>query len=58
MDLHYCHITLDFCEMNSVFQGIFRVLLYGKYFFGGFSVGGKVLGLGRSEIPNSGDPCL
>ena len=61
MGLHYCHIMLDFCQMNSVFQGIFRVLLYGKYFFlggGGISVGGKVLGLGRSEIPSSADPCL
>ena len=57
MGLHYCHIMLDFCEMNSVFEGIFRVLLFGKYFWG-FSVGGKVLVLGRSEIPNSADPCL
>ena len=31
----------DFYEMNNVFEGIFRVLLIGKY-FGGFSVGGKV----------------
>ena len=41
MDLHYHHIMLTFCEMNSVFECIFRVLLYGKYFFG-FSVRGKV----------------
>ena len=33
MGLHYCHITLDFCEMNSVFKDIFRVLLFVKYFF-------------------------
>ena len=46
MGLHYYHIMLDFCELNSVFKGIFRVLLFGKYF------------LGRSEIPNSADPCL
>ena len=52
MGLHYCHIMLDFCEMNSVFEGIFRVLFFGKYYFFGFSVGGKVLVLpGRSEIP-------
>ena len=31
---HYCHIMLDFCEMNSVFEGKFRVLLVGKYFEG------------------------
>ena len=41
MSLDYYHILLDFCEMNSVFEGIFRVLLFGKYFFG-FSVRGKV----------------
>ena len=33
MGLHYCHIMLDFCDMNSVFEGIFRVLLFGKCFF-------------------------
>ena len=43
--------------MNSVFEGIFRVLLVGKYFLE-FSVGGKLLVLGRSEIPNFADPCL
>ena len=42
MGLHYYHIMLDFCEMNSVFEGIFWVLLFGKYFFVGFSVSGKV----------------
>ena len=47
MGLQYCHIMLDFCEMNSVFEGIFWVLFFGKFFFGGFSVGGKVLVLGR-----------
>ena len=57
MGLYYCHIKFDFCEMNSVFEGIFRVLLFRKYFLG-FSVGGKVLVLGRSETPNSADPCL
>ena len=56
MGLHYYHIMLDFCEMNSVFTVFFRVLLFGKYFFG-FSVSGKVF-LGRSEIHNSADPCL
>ena len=41
MGLHYYHIMLDFCEMNSVFEGIsFRVLLFGKYCFG-FCVSGK-----------------
>ena len=41
MGLHYYHIMLDFCKMNSVFKRIFRVLLFGKYIFG-FSVSGKV----------------
>ena len=34
MGLYYYHIMLDFCEMNSVFEGIFKVLLFGKYFLG------------------------
>ena len=34
MGLHYYHVMLEFCEMDNVFEGIFRVLLYGKYFFG------------------------
>ena len=38
MGLHYYLIMLDFCEMNSVFEGIFRVLLFGKYFLGFLSV--------------------
>ena len=42
MGLHYYHIMLDFCEVNSAFEGIFRVFLFGKYFVG-FFVGGKVL---------------
>ena len=41
MGHHSYHITLDFCEMNSVFVGIFRVLFFGKYFLG-FSLRGKV----------------
>ena len=57
MGLHYYHIMLYFCEMNGVFEGIFLVLLFGKYFFGS-SVSGKVFFLGHSEIPNSADPCL
>ena len=35
------HTMLDFCKMNTVFEGIFRVLLCGKYCFG-FSVSGKI----------------
>ena len=58
MGLHYCHIMLDFCEMSSVFEGIFRVLFFRKFFFFWFSVSGRVLVLGRLEIPNSADPCL
>ena len=58
MGLYYYHIMIDFCELNSVFEGIFLgFLLVAKYFFG-FSVSGKVIFLGRSEIPNSADPFL
>ena len=59
MGLHYYHIMLDFCEMNSVLEGIFRVLLSESTFFlggGGFLLVAKYF-LGRSEI-NSTDPCL
>ena len=41
MGLHYYHIMLDFCKMNSVFRVFLRGLCFGKYFFG-FSVSGKV----------------
>ena len=60
--LHYYHIVLNFCQMNSVFffflggGGIFRVLLFGKYFLVVLSVANYFLG--SSEIPNSADPCL
>ena len=57
MGLHYYHIMLDFCEMNSVYEGIFWVLLFGKYFLGGFLLVAKYF-LGRLGIPNSADPCL
>ena len=47
MGLHYCHIMLDFCEVNSVLRVFFRTLLSESIFFfggggeGGFSVSGK-----------------
>ena len=45
MGLHYCHIMLDFCEVNSVLRVFFRTLLSESCFFlggeGGFSVSGK-----------------
>ena len=41
MDLYYYRIMLDFCEMNSVFEGIFIGFAFRKVFFG-FSVSGKV----------------
>ena len=37
MGLHYCHIMLDFCEVNSVL----RVFFWGGGGEGGFSVSGK-----------------
>ena len=55
MGLHYCHIMLDFYEVNSVLRVFFRVLLFEKIFFFGFLL---VAFLGRSEITNSVDPCL
>ena len=38
------HIMLDLnCEMNSVWEVVlFRILLFGKYFFGGVSVSGSL----------------
>ena len=42
MGLHYYHIMLDFCKMNSVFEGIFKGFALRKVFLGGFSVSGKV----------------
>ena len=56
MGLHYYHV-LDFCEMNSVFECIFRVLLFGKYFFG-FSVSGKVFFWVVQKYPTPLIPCL
>ena len=48
MGLHYYHMMLEFREMNSFLRVFFRVLLFGKYFFG-FSVNCKVfLGLFRN----------
>ena len=50
MGLHYCHIMLDFCEVNSVLRVFFRTLLSESFCFffwgggggeGGFSVSGK-----------------
>ena len=56
--LHYCLIMLDFCKVNSVLRVFFRILLSENIFLGGFSVSGKGFFLGRSEMPNSADPCL
>ena len=59
MGLHYCHIMLDFCEVNSVLRVFFRILLSESIFWElGFSVSGKASFLGRSVMPNSADPCL
>ena len=55
MGLHYYHIMLDFCEMNSVLRVFFRVLLF--IFFGQFLSVAKYF-LDRSEILSSADPCL
>ena len=57
MGLHYYHIMLDFCEMNSVLR-VFSGFCFSESFFG-FSVGGKVFiwvvqkygNLGKNEKP-------
>ena len=41
MGLHYCHIILDFCEVNSVLRVFFRTLLSESFFFLGGG-GGRV----------------
>ena len=64
MGLHYCHIMLDFCEVNSVLRVFFRTLLSESISFWGGGGGGKFFLLvakhfwGHSEMPNSADPCL
>ena len=40
MGLHYCHIMLDFCEVNSVLRVFFRTLLSESIFC--FLGGGRV----------------
>ena len=57
MGLHYCHIMLDFCEVNSVLRVFFRILLSESFVWEGFLLVAKHF-LGRSEMPNSTDPCL
>ena len=57
MGLHYYHIMLDFCGMNSVFEGIFLGFGFSESIFWGFLLVVKYF-LGRSELPNSADPCL
>ena len=62
MGLHYCHIMLDFCEVNSVLRVFFRTLLSESIFLGGGGEEGFLLVAkhfrGHSEMPNSADPCL
>ena len=41
MGLHYYHIMLDFCEVNSVLRVFFRILLSESIFLREFSVSGK-----------------
>ena len=57
MGLHDHHIMLDFCEMNSVFEGIFLGFCFSESIFLGFLLVAKYF-LGRSEVPNFADPCL
>ena len=61
MGLHYCHIMLDFCEVNSVLR-VFLGLCFRKVFFLGGGREGFLLVAkhfwGHSEMPNSADPCL
>ena len=57
MGLHYCHIMFDFREVNSVLRIFFGILLSESIFWEGFLLVAKHF-LGRSEMPNSADPCL
>ena len=62
MGLHYCHIMLDFCEVNRVLR-VFLGLCFRKVFFfgGGWREGFLLVAKhfwGHSEMPNSADPCL
>ena len=54
--LHYYHIVLNFCQLNSVLEGFFRVLLFGKYFLGVMSVAKYFLA--GTKISNSANPYL
>ena len=56
--LHHYHTVLKFCQMNCVLEGIgiFRALVFGKYFLGFLSV--VKYFLGPSEIQNSSYHCL
>ena len=55
MGLHYCHIMLDFCEVNSVLRVFLGFYFLKSIFLFGFLL---VVFFGRSEITNSADPCL
>ena len=60
--VHYYHIMLNFCQVNSVFRGYFLGLCFLKSLFFFLGGGGILLVAkyfsGSSEIPNSADSCL
>ena len=51
MSLHYYHIMLDFCEMNSVFERIFSSFAFRKVFVLGFLLVAKYLFSVRQKYP-------
>ena len=53
--LHYYHIVLNFCQRNSVLEGIFKGLAFRKVFLLGVVSAAKYVCC-SSEIPNSADP--
>ena len=55
--LHYYHIVLNFCQMNSVLGGYFLEFCFSESNFLGVLSVAKYF-LGSSEIPNSADPSL
>ena len=55
--LHYYHIVLNFCQIDSVFAGYSVGFCFSKCIFLGVLSVAKYF-LGSSEIPNSVDPCL
>ena len=55
--LHYYHIVLNVCQINSVYRGYFLGFCFLESIFWDVLSVAKFF-LGSSEIPNSADLCL